>query len=561
MKRWRFIGASHINFISEEQIDRFSRENGVDVICILPQKIDTSLDWLQIILNEKYAAFGYWVDEELYCQAGGENQKLKNGKGYELLIRLAQNERVGCIVDERVADGGVLTSDFYTDAYILSRYSQVLRETNYFEPFLEGCVQFASQSQDEGCMLYLQDMLSKNQRYWELYQATQPFLLLIAKTSCYNVVNDMAQNLAQGIHNCGKCVEVCNVAAMDSAQWDQFFGKRYQAVIGFQNKIFECFLENAGCYLTDLIHGPKIQMLFDHPFWFYKQLNCHGRDFFFATHDETYVKFIQTYAPDISGCFLIPFGGLIQNLHNPCREYDVLFMGTYWNYRDILSELRICKRNVKFMAVRYLRYLKKWVNEPAEKAFQQMLLDYDIKVGKEGFVRMMYEMGNVNRCIIYYYREKIIRTLLDAGISLHVFGQSWKSSPFLGSDKLVCHDEVLSEQSSHAFKKAKISLNILSWHKGGCNERIINYMLAGAAVVTDKSSYIQKHFTDGRELCCYDLRRLEELPALIKMLLERDGYRRQIADRGRKKAEREYSVAKQASRIIAITDQVNGGSK
>ena len=96
MKRWRFIGASHINFISEEQIDRFSRENGVDVICILPQKIDTSLDWLQIILNEKYAAFGYWVDEELYCQAGGENQKLKNGKGYELLIRLAQNERMYC---------------------------------------------------------------------------------------------------------------------------------------------------------------------------------------------------------------------------------------------------------------------------------------------------------------------------------------------------------------------------------------------------------------------------------------------------------------------------------
>lgn len=375
-------------------------------------------------------------------------------------------------------------------------------------------------------------------------------MILMAKSSCYNIVNDMAEKLAKALMLCGKSVEICDLGNTETNQLLPFIKKHYQAVIGFQNKLFECYLQDKGCYLTDLIYAPKIQILFDHPSWFYKQLTNHGEDFFVLSHDETYVEFIREYAPSVSGAYLLPLGGTIQKRQNQNRDLDIIFMGTYWDYRIIFQQLRNCSRRIRHMAARYLRYLKKMANQPAETAFRRMLLDYGIEADKEEFVRMMYEMGIVHSCIIGYYREKIVRTLLDAGICLHVYGKSWENSPFVGSDKLICHDEVLAEKSSEVLQNAKISLNVLSWHKGGCNERIINSMLAGAVVVTDKSSYIEKNFVDGEELCCYDLLELEKLPEIVKKLLAQDVYRQQIADKGRKKAEEEYSVTAQAKESL-----------
>lgn len=557
MKSWKFVGSAHIDFISLEQIGRYGEELAAEVICILPETEGNLLDQLQIILNEQYAAFGFWVTEEAYCRAGGINNRLQNGKEYELLIRLSENERVGCIADTRVWEAWAVSSDFYTDAYVLSRYAEILRGNQYFELFLSNCVQYAMQS--EAAMAYLEEMLRKGAKYWKLYQATQPFLILLAKTSCYNIVNDMAQKLAQALLNCGKSVEICDLADTSTNQLLPFIKKHYQAVIGFQNKMFECYLEDSGCYLTDLIYAPKMQVLFDHPSWFCRQLTHHGKDFYLLSHDESYVEFIREYAPSVSGSFLLPLGGEVQVLQNGDRCLDTIFMGTYWDYRVIFEQLRDCSRRICHMAARYLRYLKKWVNRPAEYAFQKMLLYYGIEVEKEEFVRMMYEMGFVHSCIIGYYREKIIRTLLDAGICLHVYGESWKNSPFAGVDNLICHNEVAAEKSSEVLQKAKISINVLSWHKGGCNERILNSMLAGAVAVTDKSSYIEKHFVNGKELYYYDLQELEKLPGIVKMLLEKDDVRRQIAEIGRKKAEAEYSMKAQAKRVIAIVEEINGG--
>ena len=554
MKNWKFIGNKHINFISPEQIERYSEELAAEVICILPETEGNLLDQLQIILNEEYAAFGFWVTEEAYCRAGGCNNRLKNGTEYELLIRLSGNGRVGCIADARVWEAWAVSSDFYTDAYVLSRYAEILRENQYFELFLADCVQYAMQSEE--AMAYLEEMLRKGAKYWDLYQATQPFLILLAKTSCYNVVNDMARKLAQALLDCGKSVELCDLADTKTNQLLPFIKKHYQAVIGFQNKLFECYLEDSGCYLTDLIYAPKLQVLFDHPSWFCSQLTNHGKDFFLLSHDESYVKFVRDYAPSVSGSFLLPLGGIVQKPQNRERSLDVIFLGTYWDYRVIFGQLRGCSRNIRHMAARYLKYLKKWANQPAEYAFQKMLFDYGIEADKEDFVRMMYEMGFVHTCIIGYFREKIIGTLLAAGICLHVYGESWKSSPFIDSDQLICHDEVAAESSGNILQNAKVSLNILSWHKGGCNERLINSMLAGAVAVTDKSSYIEKHFVDGEELYVYDLQELKKLPETVKMLLERDDVRQRIAENGRKKAEAEYSMTAQAKRVIAIVEQI-----
>lgn len=558
MKNWKFIGSKHINFISLEQIEACSKELDVEIICILPEESGVYLNWQQVMLDERYAAYGYWVTEEHYREAGGRNEKLTNGWQYELLIRLAENRTVGCMADGRVEKEWAAVSDFYTDVYILGRYVMPLREWNCFDAFLESCVEAVLHSEHpEEDMSYLEGMLGRNRRYWELYQATQPFLILLGDDFCYNILNDMALNLAQGLILCGKSVEVLDLAKDKRKKLARLPGTCYQAVIGFQSFLSSIYLSEKGCYLTDLIQGPKLEMVFDHPFWFYEQLERHGSEFYVLTHDENYVEYIRRYEPSVSGSFLLPPGGVVCETGNVKRDLDVVFLGTYNNYREIIDSLYLCDPNIRHMAARYLKYLKLWVNQPAEQAFWQMLKEYGIETEREQFVRMMYQMGNVCQCMMYYYREKMIQTLLDAKISLHVYGESWKNSPFADSEYLICHEEVAAENSFCVLQRAKISLNILAWHKGGCNERIINSMLAGAALITDKSSYIEKHFLDGRELCCYDLQELEKLPELVTKLLRQDDDRQQMAENGRRKAAAEYSTEAQAKRLLAIMEQMN----
>ncbi len=560
MKNWRFIGSDCINFISADQIEICSEEMKADVICILPESEIRVPTLLQVLLNERYASFGFWLTEEDYCQVGGYNFRLKQGRQYELLIRLAENRKIACITDERVQEVWGAVSDFYTDAYVLSRYADILRENDYFDSFLEACVHHAVQSKDEETVRYLEDMLGKGKMYWEIYQMTQPFLILMGGDFCYNILNDMAQKLACGLMRCGKSIEICDLSADKEQKLLQVLGKHYQAVIGFQSFLSNVYLKDQDCYLTDLIYGPKLELIFDHPFWFYKQLENHGADFYIMTHDENYIRFVREYEPSVSGSFLLPPGGMEKKCDDAARNLDIVFLGTYNNYRDIVNNLYISNREIRHMAACYLKYLRKGINRPAEWAFLQMLKEYEIEMEGEPFARMMYQMGNVCQCIMYYYREKIIGTLLDAGLTLHVYGASWKNSPFFGMDSLICHEEVAAENSPALLQRVKISLNILAWHKGGCNERIVNSMLAGAVVVTDKSSYIEKHFADGIELCCYDLQELEKLPGLMKSLLNREDYRQQIAETGRKKVQKEYNVTAQAERVVAVVEQINSGA-
>ena len=83
-------------------------------------------------------------------------------------------------------------------------------------------------------------------------------------------------------------------------------------------------------------------------------------------------------------------------------------------------------------------------------------------------------------------------------------------------------------------------MNTQPWFKGGFQERIASAMLSGTVAVTDDSLYIDENFTD-QELCTYSLEKLEELPELIKSLLEDKEWAEKIAEKGKKRAQEELS--------------------
>ena len=151
-----------------------------------------------------------------------------------------------------------------------------------------------------------------------------------------------------------------------------------------------------------------------------------------------------------------------------------------------------------------------------------------------------------------YYREKIIRTLLDAGIELHVYGGNWDNSPFAENKSLICHPGIEMEDSLYIMEQARISLNIMTWHKDGFTERILNSMLAGAVALSDKSIRLEEEFLNGDDIILFELRQIDRLPVRVRELLADDEKLREIAENGRKKVIDRHLWSNRAKMLLEI---------
>ena len=107
---------------------------------------------------------------------------------------------------------------------------------------------------------------------------------------------------------------------------------------------------------------------------------------------------------------------------------------------------------------------------------------------------------------MYYYREKTVRVLAEAGIRIDVWGDSWKQSILSAFPQVTIHGDVNWQESLEILEKSKISLNVMAWHKAGFTERMANSMLAGAVLLTDETFYHRDEFSDGRECKMFSLK-------------------------------------------------------
>ena len=86
------------------------------------------------------------------------------------------------------------------------------------------------------------------------------------------------------------------------------------------------------------------------------------------------------------------------------------------------------------------------------------------------------------------YFNPVLETLLEAGLEIHVYSESWQHSPFAAFSNLICHPELQITESLQVMQQFRISLNIMSWHKDGLTERILNTMLCQS--VMDQPEWI-----------------------------------------------------------------------
>lgn len=551
--------------VNQQSLINKLEESGIKAACFGTDEDERELALTELLLDERHVENGIVLEKELFCEVGGKNLCLPAKWEYELALRVAEKETVRVIpfsmVEETVTAQNVKNNNawnaFCVDAYIAGRYSEFLKKQGLFEAVLEAVLEEGQEAEDIGKVeQFMADMIGHKECYYLYYEATQPILIFRGSTCCYNVLNVFADKIAEALKNRGNCIEFYDAETEDVQGLAGLLGKHYKALIGFQAWILSAKRKDEKNSLLDRIGGPKLNFIFDHPIWMQEQLKHVPARYYALTHDRNYVKFIEEYNADVSRVFLLPPGGRVwdnEGKYHNNRIYDITFLGTYGDYRKNLAVIEKSAAEVKTIATNFFSEMKKNPNVTAEQSLYKVLEGCGRKTQKEEFLSLFGEMKPVVQCVMYYYREKVVEEILKAKIELHVYGDSWKESPFAKKSNLKIHDAVYGDAALQVLEQSKISLNVMAWHKDGFTERIADSMLAGAVVVSDYSRQLEEFYEE--ETVLFDLEQLGELPKLLQQLLEDEKSLQRIAASAQEKARKTATWDARAKELLEIIEK------
>lgn len=545
-----------------------------EIICYtsyVPEGTKQNITFFDLLLDENLANGTIVCPKEVYEKVGPLNTRLKAKQTYEFLLRAIREFPVWVVgdspsvpdeIDElvdiihpTVADS--LWDEFCTDCYVAGKYSKELMENQLFNPVVQtllSCI--PSLSNPEDGTQWLEKMLSHAPEFYEIDDDTAPILVYRGDDTCYNQLNTFADELAKALKTNRQRVEIFDVGKEGVASLIRYKGRHFKAVVGVQTYLFSVKMQDKITNLHDLIVGPKFNMILDHPVLLKEHIQAGPKDYYLLIHDRNYLAFAKKYFKNIKDCFLFTPGGILRNGADTIapKQYDISFIGTYYNYRSIIANIRSFNKDLRFIANRFLTELHYNVNLPAEKALEKVLEHYQMDLSDDEFLDMLFELRYVFFGVMYYYREKVIRTLLENKVVVNVYGSSWDASPFAKHPCLKKHPAVTGDDSLMVMALSKISLNIMAWHKDGFTERIANSMLNGSVVVSDKSTQLTELFTDEEDIILFDLEHLESLADRMKDILSNDKSLIKLGKSGYEKALKNHLWNNRACLLLDILE-------
>lgn len=540
-------------------------QEGIIEKCLLTDRIEVSDDELKSYYNAGIDAFSYLVaDRDTFSSIGGWNSGLACNEDYELFIRACNyncpDKFYPIYSDEYKYP--VFKETFLVYAYILGKYASKLRNSGMFNDVLSN---WFIQAKNYGIETYFEDcakkMIGRTECFNAIDKNMNPVLMFYGLKTCNGTLNSFALEFAQALRNKRINVLLLNI---DDDNTTENIGKiilnDYRCVIGMQTGLYTERLEN-GQLLGNLFKCPKFNYVFDHPLYVSWSLMLPVNDLYVLQQDETYSEYITKYYPYVKKSWHFPPAGLIGNLtktENGKTEkiYDISFIATYNDYRERLDVIKNLPDNIRKISWHMVNQLKNHPNQRAEEALEAVLEKKKITLTEHEFVVTLHKSLEAVRTVTFYIREKIIKTLIESGINVDVFGDSWKKSPYADNKNLIIHDDIDFEKGLDIMAQSRISLNVMSWHKGGMTERIANAMLNYSVCVTDETSYINRHFVAGENIVTFNLDNIDKLPDKIRTVLQDENLQKYIEKNAYKKALSEHTWDNRSDYFMNILGEI-----
>ena len=147
-----------------------------------------------------------------------------------------------------------------------------------------------------------------------------------------------------------------------------------------------------------------------------------------------------------------------------------------------------------------------------------------------------------------YCRRQVLKTLIENGVDIDIFGTGWDSWEYAKKARL--HGPCSYKDSLALAADTKLLLNV-GMFPSGLHDRVVTGMLNGAVVVTDTSRYYEQCFHSGDDSLGFTWDRLAELPGQILELQGDEARMQAIADRAQRRVQA-YTWTAQMKRLLDI---------
>lgn len=346
-------------------------------------------------------------------------------------------------------------------------------------------------------------------------------------------------------------------------------GEGLDGVVTFNNIGYNLSLEGEGS-LWERKGIPYYNILMDHPFHYAHPLeHAPGTSVVFCT-DRNHVAFLRRFYPHLKQVDFFPHAGMEADLteyadagrchlcfrgdaFHPCMEerpIDVLYAGGLSKYvaEGLVPDLgEITEFDAFALTKETLLYLMSHPNQTTEGAIEDYLRSIGKTYSDRELNRWITKLRFLDSYATSYYREWAVRVLVESGVKVTVFGGGWDRCEWAGHPNLVYGGKVLAPQVLELMNHAKIVLNTMTWYKNGMHDRVINGMLAKAAVVTDSSEYLTDAFPDLEScLAPFELTKMQAFPEAVHGLLGNLEKLSEIAECGYRAAKTRHTFLQRA---------------
>lgn len=315
------------------------------------------------------------------------------------------------------------------------------------------------------------------------------------------------------------------------------------------------FLDARGELLFDAFLVRCINIVVDHPMYYYKYYKCLPKDYHQINIDRTHMEYMKEYYKEVDANYFIPLCGTrLKQEIKPIseKELDVVFTGNYTPPNTFFKYIsRIDKEYEDF----YLGIIDDLIannTRTLEEVFNEHIRREEVDVTKSELCLTHSNMTFVDLYVRFHYRGKVIREICDSGIKINVYGAGYDLLDCKHKENIIAHGSQNTKGCIDAIYNSKISLNVMPWFKDGAHDRVYTSMLNGAVCVTDKSKYLADELQDGKDICFYDLSNTLGAAEWINKLLADKELMTTIAQSGERKASKKHTFKNVVEEIVRV---------
>lgn len=507
-----------------------------EAILFCSEELDGEIGLVDLLSKPQCAMYAFGIKRDLLTKTGSFNRLLKRNNNFEFLLRVADNGAtfaVSCSAEKKT----VFASE--TMAYVMKRYMSRLKEAGALDEVFLHMVHLAGDSGEiESFKREMNCYLQDNEKYERIVEDTAPFLIFVGAEVWCGILTEFANAFADELVALGQAVITTNntYGNYQEIPTEKLMNQQYKAIIGFQAAALEK-------EMFQKMKGKKIQFWFDDPIFFDEFFSNNSKETHILCQDAYYADYIREHYGILNAIQFPPGGTALGEIPKE-KTYDVVFIGGY--------EPVSCDVYEDEFQNGFFKYMQKHVND----TFEQGIVGYGQSLGEEysktEVAFLLQRVKGVCLNVLHQNRHDMIEKVLCAGITLHVYGDSWLLYQGLGRENLIIHPYALGTDALHIWSQTKIGLNMMRGHKAGMTERIANIMLCGACCLSDETTYLKEHFMDGEDIVLFKRNELDDLPLKIQYLLENELERERIAKAGRQKALVEHTWRRRAEQLLEM---------